>query len=616
MANWLSLVYKKKPYRTLTHSHSEYLNLFRDIGLARVRTYYPSPNYKYIDQIYSASWRHQHPYKAGQTFKTSLVNDIRNFLFSVSFLVKFANAFSLIAGREEYPSLLEKIIKRHFKESSVYSYEVNQEEQRVEVKFISSSRYYQLDLPLAERVEMKKSPISVITRPGLLLYHDIYANQEYFIYQIKLINQRGLGMCGNSRLYIADKFRGLFIHNLLVKWRKGLVSGLIHLLLIMERVVQKDKNLVLFGAMNGNFYGDNSRHLFEWMLIHRPQINYVWITASRRVEKELNGLDYPVVRYNNLRGLYFLFKASLCCYTNSVRDIIFEANYLPAGIKMLALRHGRSVKRVRFARLEHKIDKTEEESRKIESERIIAAISTSEFVSKIQEECLGIGKEKHIVTGYPRTDRLIKPTKEDKRTYQRLLEKRSGFTDVLYAPSWRHGRYPTTFFPFKDFDLNKLNEYLTENRVRIWLRPHVNDLLKYPELNQFLKLLSDSNPLIRILDHNKVADVNQILPGIDMLISDYSALYHDYLLLDRPIILIPYDYDDFARQNGFLYDYKKYAPGPLVYSQEGLVRQLLTSKDKFKHKRAVLRKLIYRYQDTNACERVANIIESQIGRDL
>ena len=47
---------------------------------------------------------------------------------------------------------------------------------------------------------------------------------------------------------------------------------------------------------------------------------------------------------------------------------------------------------------------------------IVAAISTSDFISSIQEEVLRIGQEKHFVTGYPRNDLLLSiPLKENCR---------------------------------------------------------------------------------------------------------------------------------------------------------------------------------------------------------
>ena len=37
-------------------------------------------------------------------------------------------------------------------------------------------------------------------------------------------------------------------------------------------IIGTNNNLILFGAMNGNYYGDNSKYLFEWILKHQKQV--------------------------------------------------------------------------------------------------------------------------------------------------------------------------------------------------------------------------------------------------------------------------------------------------------------------------------------------------------
>ena len=59
------------------------------------------------------------------------------------------------------------------------------------------------------------------------------------------------------------------------------------------------------------------------------------------------------------------------------------------------------------------------------------------------------------------------------------------------------------------------------------------------------------NDRIKLCTNKEVVDVNTILPSIDMLITDWCSIEHDYILLNRPILYIPYDYHDFEKNNGF-----------------------------------------------------------------
>src|SRR5512144_2811586 len=56
----------------------------------------------------------------------------------------------------------------------------------------------------------------------------------------------------------------------------------------------KDDRLVLFGAMNGAWYGDNSRHLYEWLLAHRLDVRAVWMTRDEGVHRRLRAEGKPV----------------------------------------------------------------------------------------------------------------------------------------------------------------------------------------------------------------------------------------------------------------------------------------------------------------------------------
>jgi CDP-glycerol glycerophosphotransferase (TagB/SpsB family) len=404
---------------------------------------------------------------------------------------------------------------------------------------------------------------------------------------------------------ILNKFK--FSFNIILK----LIVGFFIPKLIVLFKIKKDPALVLFGAMNGLLYGDNSRHIFEWVLQNCPDIRPVWITNSKAVYNLLKREAKPVALARSWKGIRYLALARIGVFTNSLRDLAFNSYLVPSTLPLIALRHGKSVKRVRFARLESKMAITEENERHRETQMIRYAISTSEFVSDIQEECLQIGRQKHIVTGYPRNDVLLHPTEGMKKYWKDYLRELSPKMVILYGPSWRHGIEPTRFFPFDDFDQGYLIDYLKSKGILLLLRPHINDLRTYPEVRDFLEDLASYSEVIKIASHRIFPDVNMLLPYVGGLITDYSSLYHDYLLLDRPMIFIPYDYEVFARQLGFLYDYFEYLPGPAICSLKELCEhldQIQKGEDIYQEKRRVLRDMVHTYQDSYSCERVVGLI--------
>jgi len=375
--------------------------------------------------------------------------------------------------------------------------------------------------------------------------------------------------------------------------------------------IKINPNLVLFGAMDGGWYGDNSKYMFEFILKHAPEVKAYWITKNRHVLKKLRKEGKPVALNYSIKGIYLLYRSRVALYTNSLLDISYERNLVPVDYQLIALRHGRSVKRVRFARKGHALPETEKILRKKEGEMIKYAISTSELVSQIQEECLHIGIEKHIITGYPRNDYLKDPLEEHRTQFLRFVSELNYEKVILYGPSWRHGRNPTKYFPFDDFDREKLISYLKTNKILLLIRPHMGDLNVKSEVSKFLTQLARSNDVIKLATHHYFPDVNTLLPFIDILVSDYSALYHDFLLLDKPMMFVPYDYDEFKIQNGFLYDYYENLPGPKISTFKEFLEYtkiILTGQDPHKENRKALCSKIHTFNDNNSCQRVANLL--------
>lgn len=194
--------------------------------------------------------------------------------------------------------------------------------------------------------------------------------------------------------------------------------------------------------------------------------------------------------------------------------------------------------------------------------------STSDFFKKIIADNFEIQESRVVCLGQPRNDQLM--LHNDKieilqELFDRKLEQKDRF--VLYAPTFRDGG-ATEFFPFSDWDGSKFEKYLADNSIYIVIKAHRNE---QTDLSTF------QNNRILLMDN--VEDVMSILNIFDALITDYSSIYIDYLLLNRPILFVPYDIMEYEKMRGVNYDYFEYTPGPKPETMVALAEQLKLSLD-------------------------------------
>lgn len=380
----------------------------------------------------------------------------------------------------------------------------------------------------------------------------------------------------------------------------------------------KKNGLVLFGARRGQWYTDNSKRVYEWLLENRPDLRPVWVTRNKNVAQELKTRGLPVCHTSSPKAFYLLMRAPLAVTSTQLYDITSIPECPPDNLRIVFLGHGKSIKASSLSKKGPRSDWTRWLFRR-KSELIDVGISTSPFISELAAKSNGLPADRFQETGYPTHDLLVAPPSQAKQRFEEYLGDLRPEKVVLYAPTWRpawrDGLEPTRFFPFEDFDKEALVRYLEENRILMLLRPHELDLLKCRALREFLQSLAAEEKWIRICDSHDFADINEVLPFTDALISDYSSIYHDYLLLDRPVLFIPYDYAAFDEAIGFMFDYYKHLPGPVLGSQKDLVTHLthaLEGEDTYEDRRHALRDMIHVHTDGKATQRVAQIISTRL----
>ena len=116
-------------------------------------------------------------------------------------------------------------------------------------------------------------------------------------------------------------------------------------------------------------------------------------------------------------------------------------------------------------------------------------------------------------------------------------------------------------------------------------------------------------------DENEVSDINDVLQYVDVLITDYSGIYFDYLLLNRPVIFAAFDYEEYAKQHGFYDDYEFYIAGPIAKNWSEVIRHAkdaLANPGKFEELRNEKNKIFNKYYDGKSSMRIYEYLKMKI----
>ncbi|WP_306540685.1 CDP-glycerol glycerophosphotransferase family protein, partial [Dysgonomonas sp.] len=146
-------------------------------------------------------------------------------------------------------------------------------------------------------------------------------------------------------------------------------------------------------------------------------------------------------------------------------------------------------------------------------------------------------------------------------------------------------------------------------RTLIKLHPYDN---VQPELRKYSNLI--------VLPHKIIQEFNlqlyHLLYHADALITDYSSVFCDYLLLDRPIAFNVDDIDDYRNNRGFIFENPlDYMPGYIVKNESDLdvfLNNISEGIDISKETRHKLFNVYNTYKDGNNSKRLLN----QIGFEL
>ena len=363
--------------------------------------------------------------------------------------------------------------------------------------------------------------------------------------------------------------------------------------------IRPDSHIWLFSSTDNSHYNYNSRYLFEYVKENLPEITPLFVINDPELRNSLSS------KYGKQ---YFIETESI----QGIRQALsagggFTSAELPAygtGLHkkrlIINLWHGVPLKKI--ALLDPNLKKAARiYFKKIFSENYTCILTTSHELIPLMARSFAVSEDKIKVWGQPRNDGLFQKN-DCREILGQLFPDLPEYTKtVLYAPTFRdYGQ--VQLFPFKDFDQKQLEAFLDEKNMLLFIRTHV------AEQGSAAPYLGKR---IRFLGNEQAEDVTGILNIFDCLITDYSSIYIDYLLTDKPMIFLPYDRQQYLDGRGMNFDYDDVTPGPKPETFNDFLDALSPKEDFWKSERTRVNRLFNEIQHPCAadiCNKVLKMI--------
>lgn len=368
-----------------------------------------------------------------------------------------------------------------------------------------------------------------------------------------------------------------------------------------------DHKLIVFES-NPDF-SDNSRGLWEY-ITHHTDYKTFWVVYEPRMLQVLSDHNIKCALINSDEAKEMAAKAQYLITSGFV-----FASEKKIGQIHVSLWHGFPLKLIGF------FDSATNARENLSTIKFLTTPTdmisvTSRFSRLTVSGMFAVDPRKVKETGYPRNDIMLRS--DAKKELQKLTATDIGSSKLfLYLPTMRKGlkeegeQFSDNIFNYADYDAGQIDSFLEEQNAYIFAKVHFADNALYakdhfqlPKRMFFLDSFDLTKHLLTIY---------HIMDAFDALITDYSSVYVDFMLLNKPIVFSCPDMEQFRKDRGFVIDDPKLLmPGAICQSQKQLLqnlREIIGGNDQFRSMREEKMPFFHSHRDGGASKRILNEME-------
>lgn len=405
---------------------------------------------------------------------------------------------------------------------------------------------------------------------------------------------------GELVLIIKDAFRIIRNNGVI-----PLVSKIFHrlfrpfdklLITIIEKATRLKDNYIVMES-EGDFT-DNIRAFYDFMLDNQYNRQYklIWIVHEPQ-------------KYTAPSNVVFISRYHL---------INFKADYYTTVAKFFLFSHPYWFKKRRKEQIvintTHSAAQLKSPTFQLKCVPFDYLLICSEYCGRIKQKAFSIDDDHLLEIGMPRIDILFR----DNLYVKKLLPHYAGQKIILSMETFKQSNSWSDSEGFDPYAINVienesslklLDDYLTSNNMVLINKIHHLQDMSYIKQVRLQSIFYLSDDYLSRLDIQS----NHLLSVADVLLTDYSSVFYEFLLLDRPIGFLIGDLESYKR--GFIMDDPlAEMPGHKIQTVEELIlflKEVEKNEDSFEKERKQIRDKVFKYYDCHNSERLKKWIDSR-----
>lgn len=377
---------------------------------------------------------------------------------------------------------------------------------------------------------------------------------------------------------------------------------------LTQRFKKVKKNRLVFKNREKMDYTDNPRAFSDYLVQNGYNEKYeiIWLVSDKRKFRNMKIRNVRFVTAENRYGwsspaaYYYAATASYFFYSHNSGGL---NRFRCQGQQVINLWHGCGYKDAEQGR------KNSQGSPDFD----YALVPGPVFV-KTKSVLWNCDPDRLLMMGYPRYDWMLAPSLQKTEILKRLFGWK-GDKAVLWMPTFRKSELGGCAeneieLPYQlpavrnRKELEEIDLFLRMKKMLLIIKKHPLQTGWSQDTQEFTNIRYVSEAM---LEKEKL-QLYELIGVSDALISDYSSVAVDYLLLDRPLGYVLADYEIYREKRGFVFeDPLEYMPGEKIYNACDLKQFLLHISDGTDDYRAERRKMLSQMhnQTENYCKRLA-----------